>query len=278
MRISTGDPNITIGLIDGPVDLDHSAFAGSKIRTVKDSQVSVCKNASSIACSHGTFIAGMLCARRGVSAPAICPDCQVVLYPIFREEFTNNSGNDDPFPSVSTQELANAIIETVNAGAKIINLSLGTFASSFTLYQTLQEAYDYALRKHVIVVIAAGNQGNMGNISLINHQWPIPVASCDENGRLVSISNFGPSIKNRGLMAPGVSIKSTQPGGQYAHMNGTSFAAPFVTGCIALLWSIFPNASPSDIIHSLLRGTRVCQRSVIPSLLNAEVAYNILKK
>ena len=44
-------------------------------------------------------------------------------------------------------------------------------------------------------------------------------------------------------MAPGVNIKSVYPGGQYTHMSGTSFAAPFVTGGIALLWSIFPNVT-----------------------------------
>ena len=100
---------------------------------------------------------------------------------------------------------------------KVINLSLGLSSSSLTTYDKLQQAYDYALDKRVIIVVAAGNQGNIGNISLINHQWLIPVAACDEDGRLDPISNFGPSIGNRGLMAPGVNIRSTYPGGQYVN-------------------------------------------------------------
>jgi hypothetical protein len=73
------------------------------------------------------------------------------------------------------------------------------------------------------IVVAAGNQGNIGNISLINHEWPIPVAACDANGKLDPMSNFGPSIGKRGLMAPGVNIRSAYPGGQYTHMSGTIF-------------------------------------------------------
>ena len=62
-------------------------------------------------------------------------------------------------------------------------------------------------------------------------------------------------------------------------MSGTSFAAPFVTGCIALLWSIFPNATPSAIIYSVIRCVLSNRRrSIIPSLLNAEGAFNILKR
>ena len=61
-------------------------FRRSRIRTVKDSQLGACKNASGIACTHGTFVAGILCAKRGLSAPAICPNCEIILNPIFREE------------------------------------------------------------------------------------------------------------------------------------------------------------------------------------------------
>jgi subtilisin family serine protease len=277
MKISSGHPDIKIGVIDGPVDFSHSAFQESRIKTVKDSQLGVCKNASNISCTHGTFVAGILCAKRGVSAPAICPNCEIILNPIFREETNITNNKDIIFPSPTPKELSRAIIETIDAGAQVINLSLGLSSSSLTVYDKLQQAYDYALHKGVIIVVAAGNQGNIGNISLINHQWLIPVAACDENNRLDSLSNFGPSIGNRGLMAPGVNITSTYPGGQYTRMSGTSFAAPFVTGGIALLWSIFPNAAPAAIIHSITTGTSFKRRSIIPPVLDAEAAWNKLK-
>lgn len=278
MNISSGHSDIKIGIIDGPVELNHPAFQISNIKTARDSQLNACNNASSIACSHGTFVAGILCAKRGLSAPAICPNCEIILNPIFREDMDSTSNKSMIFPSVTAEELSNAIIETVDAGARIINLSLGLSTSSLTLHDRLQQAYDYSLQKGVIIVVAAGNQGYIGSISLINHNWLIPVAACKEDGRLDPTSNFGSSIGNRGVMAPGTNIISTYPGGQYTHMSGTSFAAPFVTGSIALLWSIFPNAAPAAIINSITQGTSFFnRRSIIPPLLNVEAVWNKLK-
>ena len=195
----------------------------------------------------------------------------------FQRSANNPSNSDIISPSATSEELSKAIIETIDAGAKIINLSLGLSTSSLTSYDNLQEAYDYALQKGVIIVVAAGNQGSIGNISLINHHWLIPVCACDENDRLNSMSNFGPSIGNRGIMAPGVNIKSVYPGGQYTHMSGTSFAAPFVSGAIALLWSIFTNATASLIKHAIITSASNQRRRLIPPLLNAEEAYRLLK-
>jgi subtilisin family serine protease len=281
MGISTGRAEVVIGLIDGPVDFKHSAFQSSNIETVKDSQYAACRSANSIACMHGTFIAGMLCAKRGSSAPAICPDCKLLLYPIFSEgekEALNSKNNAALLlPSTTPKELSNAIIETVDAGAKIINISAGLSTSSLVAYSELKDAYDYAMRNGVIIVAAAGNQGNIGGyLSILSHQWVIPVAGCDEQGRLDPMSNFGPSIGRRGVMAPGVNITSTSPNGRYTQMSGTSFAVPFVTGAIALLWSIFPKAT-AEIIHALRYSLYIRSRVLIPPLLNAEAAWRLLK-
>ena len=145
-------------------------------------------------------------------------------------------------------------------------------------YPRLQEAYDYARRHGVIIVAASGNLGNIGSISLIDNEWIIPVAACDEYGRLDSISNFGPSIGSRGLMAPGIDVRSTKSGGGNTRMSGTSFAAPFITGTIALLLSMFPKASIADIKRSTTSIDDVHRyRSIIPRLLNAEQAMKRLR-
>ena len=173
------------------------------------------------------------------------------------------------------EELSKAIVQTIDAGAKIVNLSLGLSSSSLTTDQRLKEAYDYALRKGAILVAAAGNQGNIGHTTMLDHNWLIPVSACDFQGRIDPMSNFGRSISKRGLMAPGVNITSTAPDGKYTQMSGTSAAAPFVTGTIALLWSIFPEAPAHNITRSLI-SNKIYNRTIIPPILNAYDAYKLL--
>jgi subtilisin family serine protease len=286
MNISSGSPDITIGLIDGPVDLSHPALQESKIRAVKEYQLAACKNATSIACRHGTFIAGILCAKRGLDAPAICPGCTLLLRPIFTDQtLTDNNSNNNKnnevlllFPSTTPEELSDAIIELVDGGARIINLSLGLSTSSLMTYPKLQEAYDYARQHRVIIVASSGNQGYIGGISLLHNEWIIPVAASDEYGRLDPMSNFGPSVGSRGLMAPGTNVTSTSSGGGYVKMSGTSFAAPFVTGTLALLWSVFPTTSAADLVRCVRAGSSDRRhRSITPPLLNVEAVYHVLE-
>ena len=80
----------------------------------------------------------------------------------------------------------------------------------------MKEAYDYASKNRLIIVAAAGKRGNIGNIPVIDNDWVIPVAACDKRGRPESTSNFGSSIGHRGLLAPGINITSTMPGGKFA--------------------------------------------------------------
>ncbi|MCP5049667.1 MAG: S8 family serine peptidase [bacterium] len=273
MGLTSGRPGIVIGIIDGPVDLNHPALRNSRSGSVKESQPGACRVSSNIACMHGTFIAGILSAAPGGPAPAICPGCNVVLRPVFIEGTANN-GN---LPATTPGALAAAIIETVDAGAKIINLSLGLSKTSLNVYRHLEEAYDYAGKRGAILVTASGNQGYTGSSPLFKHPWLIPVAACDERGRFSPGSNIGPSIGKRGLMAPGVNITSTSAGGGYTKMSGTSAAAPFVTGAIALLWSLFPGAAAAEVKHAVLTGAAARRHTIIPPILNAEAALNILK-
>jgi subtilisin family serine protease len=276
MNISKGRPDIVIGVIDGPVDFNHPSFDSARLKATKESEVAACNTASSIACTHGTFVTGILSGKGDSLAPAICPECTIILRPIFNES-SSGSNLDVAFPSSTPKELSDAIIETVDSGAKIINLSLGLSGTSLIVYHELEQAYIYARQKGVIIVAAAGNQGNVGYAALLNNKWIIPVAACDENGRLSAMSSFGPSIGTRGLMAPGVDITSASPGGKYTKLSGTSFAAPFVTGAIALLWSLFPKATAAELIHSIVSSSLDHSRTIIPALLNTERPWKLLK-
>lgn len=303
MELTSGRPEITVGLIDGPVVMNHIGLSSQNVREVPGRLAGTCAQASSVACKHGTFVAGILCGKRGSVAPAICPDCTLLVRPIFAESTSENGQTfGDPFnksavrpgrvegyswlaqdkpvesmPSATPQELAEAIIETINAGARVINLSAALAQPSSKGERELEEALDYAARRGVIVVAAAGNQGTIGSSAITRHPWVIPVVACDLRGRPISYSNLGSSIGRRGLSAPGDNITSLGADGKPLTFSGTSAAAPFVTGAIALLWAEFPNTSAASIKLVITQSNGQRRTTVVPPLLDAWGAYQVMK-
>jgi subtilisin family serine protease len=268
MEHSSGCAEIVIGLVDGPVAMSHPSLARGSIREVHGKVSGSCTLTGSVACLHGTLVAGILSARRGSSAPAICPDCTLVLRPIFPETSTD----DGSMPSATPGELAAAIVEIVQAGARIVNLSAALIHRSPNGERNLQQALDFAASRGVITVAAAGNQGTVGGSVITRHLWVVPVSGCDLRGRPLSESNFGTSIGRRGLSAPAENVSSLSPDGKLRAFGGTSAAAPFVTGTIALLWSLFSSATAGQVKSAVTQvgGSR---HTVVPPLLDAWAAH-----
>lgn len=266
MEVTIGKPEISVGLIDGPVLMNHPDLAGN-IREVPGSS-GACSQANSTVCMHGTFVAGILSAKRNSSAPAICPDCTLLVRPIFSETAFNGQ-----MPGATPEELAAAIIECIDAGSRVMNLSVALEQPSSRDERKLKEALDYAARRSVITVAASGNQGTVGSSVITRHPWVIPVVACDLQGRPINQSNLGNSIGKRGLCAPGDNITSLGTKGKSVTLGGTSVAAPFVTGSVALLWSAFPNATASLIKLAITGEDASRRKKVVPPLLNAQVAY-----
>ncbi len=272
MKLGQGRPEITIALIDGPVARDLPELATAIIREIPGKLKGTCSRADTVACTHGTFVAGMLAARRGSAAPAICPGCTLLLRPIFAEAV---NGNKD-MPSSTPEELAEAITDSVEAGAKVINLSAALVQPSLKGESKLEQALDYAAQRGVITVAAAGNQGTVGSSAITRHPWVIPVAACDLQGRPLGESNLGSSIGRQGLLAPGEQITSLGSDGKPQTFAGTSAAAPFVTGAIGLLWSEFPEARASEVKLAVTRSGRQPHKSLVPRLLDGWAAYGVL--
>jgi len=162
MKSGEGHPEITVALIDGPVELDHPDLAGSTIREISGKLEGSRTLADSVACTHGTFVAGMLSARRGSVAPAVCPGCTLLLRPIFAETTKGNG----PMPSATPEELAEAVIDSVNTGDRVINLSSALVRPSPKGERELEEALNYAAHRSVLTVAAAGNQGTVGSSAI----------------------------------------------------------------------------------------------------------------
>jgi subtilisin family serine protease len=272
MERTSGSLEMKIGLIDGPVVTQHPDLVGEHIREIPGNNGATCAQANSAACLHGTFVAGILIARRNSSAPAICPNCTLLIRPIFAEKTTGS----EQMPSATPQELAAAIIECIDAGARVINLSLALAQPSAKGEQALEQALNQAVRRGVIVVAAAGNQGTLGSSAITRHPWVIPVVACNLQGRPMNESNLGSSIGRRGLSAPGDGVTSLSAQGQPRTLGGTSVAVPFVTGAIALLWSEFPAASAAQIKLAVTQAYKPRRAAVVPPLLDAWAAYQIL--
>jgi subtilisin family serine protease len=269
---NSGRSEVKIGLIDGPLARNHPDLAIENIQEVPGEFAGGCSVSSSIACQHGTFVAGILLAKRGSAAPAICPGCTLLVRPIFQETSPTNG----QMPSATPQQLASAIVETIDAGARILNLSASLVQPSAKGESELQSAVNYAAQRAVIIVSAAGNQGSVGSSVITRHPWVIPVAACDRYGRPLSQSNLGSSIGRRGLLAPGEGVTSLRPDGTPVSLGGTSVAAPFVTGTVALLLSEFPTASATELLLSV-RGTKKPNRTaIVPPLLDAWSAHQFI--
>ncbi|MDR3678186.1 MAG: S8 family serine peptidase, partial [Acidobacteriota bacterium] len=219
-----------------------------------------------------TFVAGMLSARRGSVAPAICPGCTLLLRPIYAEALKGNG----QMPGATSEEVAEAITDSVDADARIINLSSALVRPSPQGESKLEEALNHAAHRGVITVAAAGNQGEVGSSVITRHPWVIPVAACDTQGKPVSESNLGGSIGKRGLSAPGVDVTSLGTNGKPQKFGGTSAAAPFVTGAIALLWSEFPGATAVQVKLAVTQAGTPRRVAIAPPVLDAEAAYQAM--
>jgi subtilisin family serine protease len=269
MNLTSGRSEIAVGMVDGPIAIGHADLARSSIREAAGDARGQCAQISSAACVHGTFVAGILSAKRGSAAPAICPDCALIVSPLFSETATGSAEQ----PSATPEELAAAILQCIEADARVVNLSLAVTRSSSKGERALKLALDHAAHLGVIIVAAAGNQGTVGGTVITSHAWVIAVAACDATGKPLNASNLGASIGLRGLRAPGEGVTSLGADGRSLTLGGTSVAAPFVTGAVALVWSQFPAASGAQIRLAFQQAHVRGRASVSPPLLDAWAAY-----
>jgi len=272
MALSRGSRDVIVALLDGPVFMEHPDLDAHGVFGVSGTHAFACREPANAACRHGTFVAGILKATRESSAPAICPGCSLMVRPIFQEVA------GDELPSANIRDVAMAILESVDAGARVINLSAATAEPTMREEPELHEVLSYASRRGVLVIAAGGNQGTVGSSALTRHPGVLPVVAYDARSQPMRHSNVGGSMGKWGLGAPGEGIISLGPNRSPLTLAGTSFAAPFVTGAVALLWSLFPSTSATEIRSAIRAGAPRWPRSVVPPLLDAWGAYRYLQR
>jgi Subtilase family/PatG C-terminal/PatG Domain len=254
---------LTVAVIDGPYD---SAGLSAVLARAPINLGSVsCDVNQTGACSHGTFIMGLLGARRDAVIPGLCSNCRLLHIPLFVDECA---------PTASIGELAQAIRIAVAAGARLINLSLAILGDGWQFDRELAAALNYAEENDTVIVVAAGNQGQLAIGQLLSHPATIPVVAIDAAHRPLPDSNFGPAIMRGGIAALGRHVVGYAPGGGTTVMSGTSVATAVATGTLAELWATRPEATAADIRAAV---TRLGPRDgSIPPIIDREIILTAL--
>jgi subtilisin family serine protease len=266
-NLTAGHSDISVGLIDGPVQLDHP---GLERNGIVGTHAGPTARRVGQALAHGTFVAGILKGRRESGAPAICPGCTLLVRPVFPDL-------PEGAPHATVGDVAAAISECVRHGARLINISLALEQPSLNEEVEIWEALDHAARSGSLVLAAAGNTATLGSSAITRHPWVIPVAGSTLSGRPMGISNLSRSAGIRGLLAPGEGVTSLTVGELKEPLRGTSVAVPIVTGAAALLWSLFPEIPAPILKSALLYGGERRRRSVVPPLLDVWSAYRLIR-
>lgn len=170
---------------------------------------------------HGTHVGGIIAAldnEEGVLG--VAPESKLYCIKVL-----DNSGHG------GYAAIAAGIRKAIEYGVDIINMSLGSPRNPTdpSFHQAIKEAHDAG----IFIVAAAGNDGGRINFPA-RYNEVIAVGAINQNGDLCSFTSLGPEMS---VVAPGDNIYSTWLNNQYAVLKGTSQAAPFVSGLIALILS-----------------------------------------
>ena len=170
---------------------------------------------------HGTHVAGMVL--------LVAPGARILPIRVL-----NDDGRGTSF------DLARGIVAGVDAGADLVNLSLGLAHDA----RAVERAIEYAAAHDVLIVAAAGNRGLQCVDVPADRTEALAVAAVDDTFVKPAWSSCGPEV---GLSAPGVATLSMHDAVNWSHWDGTSFAAPMVTGGAALLLQAHPELHARDV-------------------------------
>ncbi len=273
MELTPGACEVGVGLVDGPVDAQHQDLKAANIIELL-AAAGGRRDSRGPAAAHGTFVAGVLCAKRTSAAPGICPGCTLINRPVFSDAGASSKSGSKL--TAAPVELADAIVECVDAGAYVINVSASVISPMEWSDRRLDQALDYAMKRGSLIVAAAGNYGAVASTIMTRHPWVIPVVAFGLNGRPLGMSNISASAGRWGVGAPGEHVVGLKPGGGTVSWTGTSAATPLATGTLALLRSLFPDVSSAALRQAVNEGARR-RRGLVPPLMNAWSMYGAVR-
>jgi subtilisin family serine protease len=256
---TTGNKNIIIAVIDNGFDLNHPELKDKSIKPYN--VIDKTTNVSPSNENHGTHVTSTIIAKgnNNQGLVGICPDCSFMPIKV-----------EDQNGMMSNTYIIDAILYAIKNKADVINLSLGMQIPSGvniplqdqkdyinSIAKDEEEFWDdlfnYANEKNVTCVLAAGNSNIMTGFDPFQRsKITIKVGAIDKNQNKASFSNFGP---NTTIYAPGTNIYGAKPGNSYEILQGTSMAAPIVSGFVGLLKSMNKNLTNQQIISIINRNS-----------------------
>jgi membrane-anchored mycosin MYCP len=260
----TRGQGMVVAVIDSGVSTTHPALAG-RVLPGRDfghpDRSGHCDEAG-----HGTLVAGIIAGLDGTGAPfaGIAPDAAVLPARVLADA---GRSTDPGLPS----RVADAIRWSVDNGADVINLSLVTVET-----QDLADAVTYAWDNDVVLVAAAGNvaQGEQAGPAF-PAAFPevIAVAGVDESGAHVDTSVRGDYLA---VAAPGADIVGPAPNGDGYRLvpeGGTSYAAAYVSGVVALVRAYHPDLSAPEVMQRVML---TADRPPSPDGRDGQVGYGVV--
>jgi len=236
--ITTGSPDVIVAIIDTGVDAQHPEFAGKAF--VEGFDATGEGTPTLDLHGHGTHVAGIAAddGRTGKIA-GVAWDC-----PIMPVRVMDSGGR------IWTSYLTEAMLflgnyAAADPGKRIVaNMSIGGRGYSFAF----KDAIDYAAEQGVLLVTSAGNSYKRVISYPSAYNGVVSVAASTP---WMDKADFSTTGWWNSVAAPGVNIYSTVTGGGYEAWQGTSMAAPFVTGAAALLLSRYPELTPLEMKNQL---------------------------
>lgn len=220
-----GSPDVVVAVLDSGLnwheEYESRLMPGWNVPDGNDSFVDECS-------SHGTHVAGILGAEGDNGQGIAGVSWRCALMPVV---VTDGCTGYESW-------VADGIVWAVDQGADLINMSLQYSTGT----QLFADAVSWADAAGVIQVAAAGNTGGADDVQApARFPESIAVAATDNRDRHWSSSSAGPEID---LAAPGWRVYSCASNFNYVYKSGTSMAAPFVSGAVALMLSIDPDLDP----------------------------------
>ncbi len=236
-----GSPDVKVAVVDDGIQADHPMFQG---RIVEAYNVFTQNNHLSTGTGHGTHTAGLAAGSDenfAKGASGVAPNCKIMPVQVFDNDVCTLSA------------WVSGIMYSVHHGADVVNISIGPNLKDVSNlspeeqaelakseFKNVEKLWDRVCKisseKNCILVFAAGNDHVLSSIPPENrNKFSITVAAVNKKLQATDFTNYGPCSD---LSAPGQEIYSSYPTSTLEMCDGTSMAAPIVTGTIALMKSL----------------------------------------